>query len=133
MAVPVIQFPSICPKGRRVFRPGYFGSKSFQFRSGASGIRNIGSLESDAEFEVDFGLIKDADATEILKAYLDASGSSYRVLIASILFIGVSSDFLDVIPEHFHWHFAEEPSITSEMPGWSRTQVKFVGIAPFKP
>ena len=133
MAAPVVQFPDICPKGPRRLALGEFPDYAAQFQSGSSQIRKSGTANYGLIFDVDFGLIRDAEAALIMDAYNEVYGSSYRVLISTILFKGVSTDLLDLIPTNLEWHFAAMPTIKSRFPGWSSTSVSFIGDPTFVP
>lgn len=131
MSTPV-QFPDICPKGPRRLSVGRYPSYATQFRSGSSQIRKSGTAVYDLTFDVDFGSIRNSEAGMVMKAYLDSMGSSYRVLISTILFKGVSTDILDLLPA-VEWHFAAPPTIRAEDPGWASTSVQFQGDSVFVP
>lgn len=133
MSAPDIQFPDICPKGPRRFGVGRYPSYATQFRSGSSQIRKSGTVAYGLTFDVDFGLIRNAEAALIMDAYNDAYGSSYRVRISTILFKGVRVDILNAIPTNLEWHFAAPPTIRAEFPGWSSTSVQFIGDPNFVP
>lgn len=133
MAVPVITFPNIAPKGERQLTFGSFTSHDSQFASGLSNVRPIGTGEGELTFDIDFGPITDASTTLIMQAYDLAYGSTFRVTLPSELFLGIGVEIIDLIPAYTAWHFAAAPVVRFIQPGWGSTRVQFIGGGTFYP
>ena len=133
MPVPVIDFPIIAPKGERRLAGGSFTSHAYQFASGASNVRNIGTTEGELTLSVDFGNVEDTSVALIMQAYNSALGGTYRVRLPSEVFLGIGVDIIDLIPLGVTWRFSSAPSVRSVQPGWSSVQVEFIGGEVFWP
>jgi hypothetical protein len=122
-----VSFPPLCVKSR-VLSLGQFSTTKNDEPAGTSTVRLFGDKSFLPTLEVDFGLLKDSDAAEVWEAWTKAGGSTRDLYLPPEIWEGIGTELLAEIPDYIAWHFSEEPTIESAMPGYSRISVKFIGL-----
>jgi len=126
-----VSFPALVPTSRR-YNPGKYPQAEFMALNGATTVLRYGSRRYDAELELGFQNITDANAAALLSLY-------ERTMVADdwITFTqgdgaaGLSTPLANYIREvggsGLRWRFSEPPNVESVIPGRSTVQVRLIG------
>jgi hypothetical protein len=126
-----VAFPALAPTGRR-YSPGRYAQGEFKALNGATTTLRYGNRRSDAELDLTFANISDANAAALLSLYertmvagdwitftgVDGAAGAGSALAAYIREVGGSG---------LRWRFSEPPGVDSVVPGRSSVSVRLVG------
>ena len=126
-----VAFPALVPSGRR-YSPGQYPQAEFVALNGATTTLRYGNRRFDAELDLTFQNITDAEAASLLKLYEDTMVADDWVTFTSAdVAGGASTELADYIREvggsNLRWRFNEPPSVDSVKPGLSTVSVRFIG------
>ena len=126
-----IAFPALIPSGRR-YSPGQYPQVQFVALDGATTTLRYGNRRFDAELELTFQNITDAEAATVLKLYEDTMVlDDWVTFTTSNVAAGASAELANYIREvggsNLRWRFAEPPGVDSVLPGMSTLQCRFIG------
>lgn len=119
-------FPSITPTSCE-FRAPSFAVKSTTSLSGVTSRRIFGNRPYGATLSISFENIQNDVATSILQCWNSAYGTALPVTLPSQIFLGAGSNlsaYMRNANGGVSWHFAEEPSLTRGVPGYSTVSVR---------
>ena len=143
-------FPSVAPSSRS-FSPGEFPQAVFEAQNGAKSFIRYGNKRVNATLNLGFTNITNADATKIIRTYIQVAGDPTKYLYfnatngtAGILYSqGVPHYLNDYIKGYddaeyalsdedpssggLRWRFSGPPNLQSSVPGYSNVTCSFVG------
>jgi len=128
--VAAVAFPALVPT-RRQYSPGAYPQQQFVALNGATTTLRYGNRRYDAELNLAFQNITDANAAKILKIYEDTMVSDDWVTFTSSDVAGGAGSSLaayirEVGGSGLRWRFADPPSVDSVKPGLSSLTVRFI-------
>lgn len=124
-------FPSIEPTSRNFTAPKW-ATSSLTAQNGVTTRRLWGSRPSQAQLNLTFANISDANAALILDAYNESYGPVVDLTLPAVIFNGATgslASWLDTTATGagMRWFFAEEPpTVESVVPGKSTVTVRLV-------
>ena len=126
-----VSFPPLIPSGRR-YSPGIYPQAEFVALNGATTTLRYGNRRFDAELDLTFQNISDAEATNILRLYEETMvADDWVTFTTSDGAGGADEPLADYIREvggsNLRWRFNEPPSVDSVRPGLSTVSVRFIG------
>lgn len=119
-------FPALTPSSRRVTQ-GQYAVKRFTSISGTGTTRAYGSQPFNAFLDLEFANIPDTDALAIVNCYEAARGSTQALNLPPQLWSGMDNTLVSRLQRDYSWRFAEQPQLTSGVPGISSMVVKLEG------
>ena len=129
--MPAVPFPAVKPTGRS-YSPGTYPMAEFKSLSGVTTRMLYGNRRSDAELQLEFANITDANAALILLNYEQVMPTSNWVSFTNTTgSLGAASALAAYLQESggsgLRWRYADAPQVSSVVPGRSTVQVTFVG------
>ena len=127
-----VAFPALKPSSRS-YSPGIYPQTEFRAQNGATTVVRFGSRRVDAQLELGFENITDAQAASILSNYEAVNrGWDWVTFTANDGAIGAGAALASYLREvggsGLRWRYADAPSVTSIQPGISSVQCKFIGV-----
>ena len=119
-------FPALTPTSRRVTQ-GQYAVKRFTTISGTGTTRAYSSQPFNSTLELSFDNVPDSSALAIMKCYESARGNYAALTLPSALWNGLDPALQLVLQRDYTWRFAEQPQLTSGVPGISSIAVKLEG------
>lgn len=119
-------FPSITPTASE-FKAPQFPTKATTSLSGVTSRRVFGNRAYNATLAMTFDNITNNNATLILQCWNNARGTALEVTVPDIIFTGAGANLTAYMKNAnggVSWHFAEEPSLTRGVPGYSTVSVR---------
>ena len=124
-----VAFPAIQPTARSFKLPAWATTTS-RSQSGVVSRRLWGSKPGDAELNLEFRNILDANAVAIADSYRIAKGDTDILILPSILFKNMSESMKQIMQaEGLQWHFSKPagpPVIQSEVCGFFSISVSLI-------
>lgn len=126
-----LAFPALKPTGRS-YNPGQFPQTEFRALNGATTVIRFGNRRFDAELQLSFSNITDANAASVLALYEQSMAvDDWITFTADDGAAGAGAGLSDYIREiggsGLRWRFSEPPAVDSVVPGRSNLQCRFIG------
>lgn len=119
-------FPALTPTSRRITQ-GQYAVKRFTSISGTGVTRAYSSQPFNSLIELEFSNITDAAAIQIVQCYEQSRGSYAPLVLPNELWSGVRADLRSLLERDYTWRFADQPQISSVVPGVSTISVRLEG------
>lgn len=129
--MPAVAFPALRPTGRS-YTPGTYAVNEFKALNGATTRLLYSNRRSDAELDLEFQNITDANAALILANYERVGPTGDWVSFTSNdgalgSRAGLTAYLQESGGSGLRWRYAGPPEVQSVQPGYSTVRAKFVG------
>ena len=122
-------FPKLTPSSRS-YKPGKLPETVFTSQNGSTTFVQFGGAFVNAELNLEFRNISDADAASILQHYASVTGDDWVQFNQSRGLSGIDQTLLDAISDSralLRFRYDGPPQITSVFPGVSTVRCAFIG------
>ena len=122
-------FPKLTPS-RRIYKPGKVPETLFTSQNGSTTFVQFGGAFVNAELELEFRNINDADAASILEHYTSVTRDDWVQFDDNRGLGGIEQPLLDLIEDGqalLRYRYDGPPQITSVFPGVSTVNCAFIG------